>query len=207
MAQALSVDQVLRKRRKLMQFDGDWLSCIGKPEIAGTWFIFGNPGNGKTSFALMLCKYLTKFGRVAYNSMEEGNSETMRLAFKRIDLSSCARRVVLLDNEPIMELKERLRRQKAQNFVVIDSIQYSGMSYDDYKELKNEFRKTLFIIISHAEGKNPADKRACSVRFDANVKIWIEGFRAFISSRYRTGEVSEFDIWKEQADKYHGNNF
>ena len=189
-----------------MSFDGKWLESFGNPEMAGVWFVYGNTGNGKTSFVLQLCKYLTKFARVAYNSMEEGDSESMKLAFQRVDLSPCKRRIVLLDNEPIAELKDRLRKHKAQTVVVIDSIQYSDMSYQDYKELRNEFRDTLFIIISHAEGNKPADRRANSIRYDASVKIWIEGYKAFITSRYRVGDIVEQTIWKEQSEKYHSAN-
>ncbi len=35
----------------------------------------------QTRFALQLGKYLTHFGRVAYNSLEEGASVAMRTAF------------------------------------------------------------------------------------------------------------------------------
>ena len=90
----------------------------------------------------------------------------------------------------------------AQKIIVIDSIQYSGMSYSEYKELRNEFRDVLFILISHAEGRNPADRRASSIRYDASVKIYVEGYKAFITSRYRNGDIKEYAIWKEQADKF-----
>jgi len=124
MARAISVNQLLTKRRKLMAFEGEWLDCIGMPELSGSWFIYGNSGNGKTTFVLQLCKYLSKFGRVAYNSMEEGDSESMRLAFMRTGMEACKRRIVLLDNEPLNELMERLRKHKSQKIIVIDSIKY-----------------------------------------------------------------------------------
>jgi len=205
MARAISVNQLLSKKRKLLPFAGEWLDCFGSPELAGSWFIYGSSGNGKTSFVLQLCKYLTQFGRVAYNSMEEGDSESMKLAFLRTDMSECKRRIVLLDNESIPELKVRLKKHKSQKIIVIDSVQYSGMTYSEYKELRNEFRDVLFIIISHAEGKKPADKRAESIRYDASVKIFVEGYVAYITSRYRTGDVKEYKIWKEQADKFYLN--
>lgn len=206
MARAVSVTQLLSKRRKVLQFEGEWLDCFGQPELAGSWFVWGNSGNGKTTFVLQLCKYLTQFGRVAYNSMEEGDSESMRLAFMRTGMEECRRRIVLLDNESISELKLRLKGHKAQKIIVIDSIQYSGMTYPEYKDLRNEFRDVLFIIISHAEGRNPADRRAASIRYDASVKVFIEGYKAYITSRYRTGDVKEYAIWKEQAEKFHSSS-
>lgn len=203
MARAISVNQLFSKKRKLLPFTGEWLECFGTPELSGSWFIWGNSGNGKTSFVLQLCKYLTNFSRVAYNSMEEGDSESMRLAFIRTGMDECKRRIVLLDNEPVADLKERLRKHKAQKVVVIDSIQYSGMTYAEYKELRNEFRDTLFIIISHAEGRNPADRRAASIRYDASVKVYVEGYKAYITSRFRSGDVKEYAVWRDQADKFH----
>ena len=205
MARAISVNQLLTKRRKLMAFEGEWLDCIGMPELSGSWFIYGNSGNGKTTFVLQLCKYLSKFGRVAYNSMEEGDSESMRLAFMRTGMEACKRRIVLLDNEPLNELMERLRKHKSQKIIVIDSIQYSGMTYPEYKAMRNEFRGVLFIIISHAEGRKPADRRAESIRYDASVKIFIDGYKAYIMSRYRSGSsVKEYTIWEEEANKIKG---
>lgn len=37
----------------------------------------------------------------------------------------------------------------------------------------------LIIFISHADGKNPAGRSAKSVMYDASLKIYIEGYRAF----------------------------
>ena len=56
MARAISVNQLLAKKRNLMPFEGVWLDIIGRPELAGSWFIYGSSGNGKTTFVLQLCK-------------------------------------------------------------------------------------------------------------------------------------------------------
>lgn len=204
MGKAISVTQLMNTKFKLMQFVGKWLVSFGKPEFGGTWFIWGESGNGKTSFVLQLCKYFTQFGRVAYNSLEEGASETMKLSFARAGMMDVKGKIILLDKEPIEELKERLRKRKAPKIVVIDSIQYSGLKYKEYTTLNDEFRDVTFIIISHAEGKKPADRRANSIRFDAAVKIFVEGYMAFITSRYNLVGSSEFVIWEKGAEEYHG---
>lgn len=202
MGRAVSVAQVLSKKRKLMPFEGEFYEAFGCPEMTGAWIIWGGSGSGKTTFVMQLCKYLTKFGRVCYNSMEEGDSESIKLAFQRVGMSEVKRKLILLDNEPIQELKDRLRKHKAPNIVVIDSLQYSGMNYTEYKKLRDEFKNVLFLIISHADGKEPSGKVAKQVRYDAFVKIRVEGYKAFAASRYGGGEP--YVIWHEGADKYHG---
>lgn len=199
---AVSVTQLYTKKRNLLKMDGEWKALIGEPELMGTWLIWGESGNGKTSFVAQLAKYMTKFGRVAYNSLEEGDSQSMKLAFMRVGMDEVRRKLILLPDESMEDLKIRLRQHKAPQIVIIDSLQYSGMSYNDYKELRREFKNVLFIIISHAEGKNPDGKVAKKVRFDSFVKIRVQGYKAFAVSRYGGGEP--YIIWKEGADKYHG---
>jgi len=201
---AVSIDQLERMKFNELPFEGEWRALVGEPEISGSWLIWGNSGNGKTRFALQLCKYLAQFCRVAYNSLEEGASKSMKKAFKEVGMSEVKRRVILLDNEPIEELKERLRKRRSPDVVVIDSVQYSGMNYKDYTALRRDFTNKLFILISHADGKNPAGRTAKSIRYDAFVKVWVEGHRAFALSRYGGGE--HYDVWPEAAANYYGEN-
>ena len=76
--------------------------------------------------------------------------------------------------EDIPTLKIRLRRHKSFNIVIIDSFQYTQMTYRDYIQLKEEFPDKLFVFISHARGKNPKGDAATSVMYDADLKIWVE---------------------------------
>ncbi|MDR2383534.1 MAG: hypothetical protein LBD76_06610 [Prevotellaceae bacterium] len=200
MARALTYQNIAAYRPKSLNFTGSWLSSFGCPELAGSWLIWGNSGNGKTRFALQLAKYLCGFGHVIYDSLEEGLSLSLQKAIVETNLHDVNRRFLLLDKEPVAELAERLARQKSAGVVIIDSIQYSGLSYVDYKAVRARFPQKLFILISHADGKAPAGRVARSIRFDANVKVWIEGYRAFPVSRYGGGEP--FTIWNEGVVKY-----
>lgn len=186
-----------------MEFDGEWLDMLGRPEMSGSWIIWGSSGSGKTRFALQLCKYLTRFGRVAYNSLEEGDSESLARAFDDVGMTEVSKRIILLDGEPIKELSERLLKRKSPDIIVVDSLQYTGMTYTDYKKLKSTHRNKLFVFISHADGKEPSGQVAKSVRYDSFVKIRTEGYRAFPVSRYGGG--NPFDIWAEEAEIYYRN--
>lgn len=87
------------------------------------------------------------------------------------------RRFLLLDAEPLDQLSLRLKRQKAPDFVVIDSFQYTQMTYAQYIRFKEQHRNKLLIFISHASGKNPDGRSAKKVAFDASLKIYVEGYR------------------------------
>ncbi|MCF8308436.1 MAG: hypothetical protein K9I68_05445 [Bacteroidales bacterium] len=200
MKRAVSVTELIHANHKALEFDGAWLNAIGKPERRGSWLIWGNSANGKTRFALQLAKYLANFGKVAYNAMEEGASLSMKNAFIQTNMKEVKRRVLLLDQEPLNELIERLNKHKSPHFVIIDSVQYTGMSYYQYKQLRDGYPNKLFVLISHADGKEPAGRVAKQIRYDAFVKIWVEGYKAFIQSRYGGG--AEYIIWPEGADVY-----
>ena len=149
---------------------------------------------------MQLAKALAKHVRVAYDSLEEGMSLSMRHAIEDVGFADVKRNFVLLDGEGIPELKERLKKQRSPKVVIVDSLQYTGLTYTEYKELRNEFRSKLFIFISHAEGHNPKGAVANSVKYDAFVKIYVEGYRAYPQSRF--GGNEPYTIWEEGAEKY-----
>jgi Predicted ATP-dependent serine protease len=152
---------------------------------------------------MQLAKELCKYGRVAYNSLEEGSSLTMRNTMLRCGMMEVNRRFLLLDAEPMEQLNIRLHRQKAPDIVFIDSFQYTQMSYKQYIEFKESNRNKLLIFISHADGKQPNGRAAKSVMYDATLKIRVEGFRAFSKGRF-IGPVGHYNIDKIKAPKYWG---
>lgn len=201
---AKGVREVLSMKFETLAFEGDWYEAFGIPERRGVWFIWGNTGNGKTSFVMQLCKYLCRFGRVAYNSLEEGACLTMQNTLKRFNMQEVNRRFLLLDAEPLEQLSLRLKRQKSPDFVVIDSFQYTQMTYRQYIEFKEKHRDKMLIFISHATGRLPTGRSAKNVMFDASLKIYVEGYRAFSKGRF-IGPRGHFDIWPEKSRLYWGD--
>jgi hypothetical protein len=158
--------------------------------------------NGKTRFALQLAKYMANFVRVAYDSLEEGLSLSMQHAIEEVGMSDVKRNFMFLDKEPIQELTERLKKQRSPQVVIIDSLQYTGMSYADYRTLRDTFRHKLFVFVSHADGRDPKGNVGKSIKYDAFVKVYVEGYKAFPQSRFGGG--SEFTIWVNGAKQYWG---
>lgn len=196
--------QLLSKKYHLLPFNGPWEASIGKPELAGSWLIWGQSGSGKTRFTIQLCKYLSQFGRVAYNSREEGSGPSIQKAFLESGMNEVKGSSIIIVNESMDELYARLKRKKSPQIVVTDSVQYSGMNYRDYRNFKDAFRSKLLIFISHADGKEPSSRTAKSIRYDADVKIRCEGYMAFVTSRFGGG--APFTIWEEGANQYWGGS-
>lgn len=207
MARAYSNANIRSARFKTADFDGAWLASIGMPVLRGTWLIYGGSGSGKTSFCLQLAKYLSQFGRVLYNSLEQGLSPTMQAAWIAGGMDEAGRRVKLLDREGYNELFERLGKRQSPEIVIIDSINYlRGLRLCDYQLLSQRYRKKLFVVVAHEKGGEPKGALAQAIRYDADVKIRVEGYRAMVTSRYATGEVGgdDYIIWEEGADAYWG---
>lgn len=204
MKRAISVSELLTMERETFPLEGAWREAFGEPERRGVWFVWGQSGSGKTSFVLHLCKELCRYGRVAYDSLEEGASLTMQRAFERCGMQEVARRLVLLDAEPVDALSERLRRRRSPEIVVIDSFQYTHMSFRRYLDFKAAHADKLLIFISQASGTKPSGRTAESVMYDASLKIWVEGYRAFSKGRF-FGPVGHYTVWPERAAAYWGS--
>lgn len=209
MSRAISNINVLAARFETVEFAGEWLASFGRPELRGTWIIWGGSGSGKTTFTLMLCKYLANFGRVAYNSLEQGLSLSLQKAWERVGMGEAGNSVILLNKEELPELRARLSKRKSPEIIIIDSVQYlDGFNWPSFKKLKREYPDKLFIFISQADraGKDPDGKLAGKIRYDAEIKIKVEGFKAFVTTRYEDAERGEggadFIIWEQGAAEY-----
>lgn len=205
MRRALSPTEVLSQKRDILNFEGKWFDAFSQPERTGTWLIWGNSGNGKTSFMMQLCKELAKFGKVGYNSLEEGVSLSMQNAIQRYGLAEQNRRVVFFDCMKMADLSEKLKKPRQPKFVIIDSFQYTQMNYRDYIKFKEEHRDKLLIFVSHASGSMPSGRSAVSVMYDASLKIWVQGHRAHSKGRF-IGPKGYFTVWDEGARKFWGND-
>jgi len=202
MKRVYSVHNVIDAKFNTLELEGEWKEAIGSPELTGSWFVYGPPKNGKTSFALLLSKYLTRFKRVVYDSIEEGFSLSVKMALKRVNMVEVGGRLVLVKKET-EELIEYLSRHKSPDIVVIDSVQFMELTFGDYKRIKALFPNKLFIYVSHIDGRQPEGLTARKISRDSGVIFRIEGFKAFPVSRYGGGEP--IVISGEKALQYWGD--
>lgn len=186
-----------------MDLSAEWAAAFGAPATTGVWFVWGQSGHGKTSFVMQLCKELCRHYKGVYNSYEEGTSLTIQRAMREHNMESVNARLSLLDGEPIADLSARMSKRMSPHFYVIDSFQYTGLSVQEYFDFIGAHRNKLIIFISQAEGRKPKGRTAERVLYDAGLKIWVEGFRAWSKGRF-FGERGYYDVWAERAREYWG---
>lgn len=200
MARTLSAKQVLTIKFDTIRLGGGWDECVGEIETTGVWFIWGNSGNGKTSAVVSLCRELSNFGKVLYNSREEGVSLTMQNTLRRYGMGELGSKFQLT-NMPLDELDEKISQQRSPKFVVLDSFQFMGISYKEFRAFCEKHKNKLLIFVSRTRGRQPEGRAAVSAMYDASCKIWVEGYKAFSKGRF-VGTKGEVTIWEEGARKY-----
>lgn len=158
--------------------------------------VWAQSGSGKSNFIYQLLAAIMHYGNVLYISLEEGTERSAQMiALRHLNEVSHSGKILFADHE--MTYEEAviyLRRKKSPRFVVVDSVQYWNINYAKYRELKALFPKKGFLFISHATGKNPDGKTADKIRYDAGVKVRVEGFVAFPVSRY--GGNKPYIVWE-----------
>ena len=206
MAKTLNVKTFLTKKFDILPFSGIWQKSFGNPCKQFSVMIYGGSGEGKTELAMKLGKYLTNFGKVAYDSIEQGDSHTLQMTVERNNLEMVADKFQIIDGENLTELTVRLKKQRSPDFVIIDSVQYLNATKEEYFEFKKEFYgKKGIIWISHTEGKDlDAVKGALakSIWYDVDIQVPVKGFKGFPKKRLNGGGGEYIIDEKRAADYY-----
>ncbi|MPN03020.1 hypothetical protein SDC9_150243 [bioreactor metagenome] len=153
---------------------------------------------------MQLAKYLTGFvkNKVLINTLEEGKTKSFKMNVERSGISSVKEKVLFGNRVPMEKIFERLEKQRSPEIIMIDSLQYAKLNKKGFEELRERFRNKLWIFISQADKSgNPKGSLAEDIKFDADVKIKVEGFKAYPESRYGGGK--EYIIDAERAASYY----
>ncbi len=207
----LNLDEFLNMQFERVVFSGAWRELIGNPSLTGIWTMYGNSSNGKTTGAIKLAQYLTRFERCIYWSKEEDASASLQDAFSRVEILPGERKKIFVPQrgETLEGIKEKLRKPKGPQIIFFDSLQIFAKKYGNqfYYDLKDEFaHKKLLIYVGQADGKNPKGTLGDDVKFDADVKMRVEGHRIYAESRIRGSKRGAFvTVCEELANEYWGN--
>lgn len=186
-----------------LEFTGEWLRHLGTPERAGSILIYGGSGHGKTTYALQFMKYLCGFGKVFYNTVEEGMKASFKRSLHLNNLKLVSSKYVF-QKEFYDDMLLRLDRKRQPKIVFVDSVQYCfrGKRDTHYFELLERLPNTLFIWISQMSKGMPKGAVADAIRWDAQAVIKVEDFKAYVEkSRCGGDELTPYIISKEKAEQ------
>lgn len=198
MKRAYSPKEIAKKTYKTLPWGGRWEEAFGLPEERSTWFISGASASGKSSFVMQLAYELTHYGQVLYLSYEEGLNQSFQERLLRFDLDKRQGWFRVVPNDTLDDLTARLKKRHSAKFIIVDSFQMSHWDYAEVENLvKNVFQKKCFIFISQEEKGQPTGKPARRLRYLADVKVRVQGFRAYCQGRFNPDAGNSFVVWEE----------
>jgi predicted ATP-dependent serine protease len=199
----LSLNTLRQKQFKTFAFDGQWLEWFGAIETNTKFLFYGPSGSGKSTFVLRLCDYLARFGKVGYNSWEEGISKTFQQrviaqGVKHLD------RIFLLDKFSVDEMLTDTFKRKRYRHIVIDSTNFMNLTKDQYQALVDKYPGKVFIFIAQVNGKGNV-KGGTDLLHAVDVKVRCINGRAKIQSRFTTEKTIE--IFNPAHSTHQGQTF
>jgi len=181
-------------------FEGHWEEAFGRPEKNFKMIIVGPEKNGKTDVTIKFCKYICQWGKVDYNSHEEGKSKTFQETLKRNNMQEVAGKVMLLHKYNIAELKERLSRKGSARIVVIDSLDYMETTEKQYNELCSLYPRKVFIMLSWEDTKGkPLRAAAKKIAKRVDIVAYVKGGMLYPTSRF--GGNKPFKFWDKPTSQ------
>jgi energy-coupling factor transporter ATP-binding protein EcfA2 len=196
----------LQKRKfHSLAFTGDWAELFGEPERNFRAMLYGDSGCGKSTFALQFADYLAlKFGKVFYNSFEEGLNKTIQDRANFVKPRS--QRLFVGDRIPFENMVDRIKRCHYR-VVFIDSTQFMAFTYDQYKELTALFPKKSFVFVSQGKSKGKTDG-ADKILFAVDCKLFFKDGIVESESRFLPKPASKQlfipEAKKRAAKRSHG---
>jgi nucleoside-triphosphatase THEP1 len=201
MGRSLGVKQIMAKKYSVYNVNEEWKNAVGTLADPFTMLVYGRPKNGKTSFIMKLCKYLTEHGKVYYNSAEEGDSKTIQDALRLAKMDEVEDgKFILGDNDTFIEMCEKLKKNRCK-ICVIDSLDYMRLTTEQFKKLIVQFPNKSFIIICWEKRGKPGNYYAKEIEFQVGCVVHVKNFEAFITSRYGgLGPKIPYTIWEKKKE-------
>lgn len=197
MKRAYSPKEIAKKTYKTLPWSGRWEEAFGLPEESSVWFVYGASAQGKSSFVMQLAYELTHYGQVLYLSYEERVNQSFQERMLRFDLDKKQGWFRVVTNDTLEDLTERLKKRHSAKFIIVDSFQMAYWSYPETEALVKKFPKKSFIFISQVEKGQPTGKPARRLLYLADVKVRVQGFRAYCQGRFNPDVGNSFVVWKE----------
>lgn len=135
----ISVAQLSATKYDVLKLNPYYKKIFGSPATNFDMCLHGEPGAGKTVFLLKAANYFaTNFGKTLFVTTEEFGSATLIKKVKDFNITSSN-----------LFFAPKLTDVNISDYKVIflDSVNHSGLTLDDYKELRIKYPNTAFVLV------------------------------------------------------------
>ncbi len=205
MKRVFSPKEIAAKKWVTLPWSEGWSQPFGFPAENASWFVSGAPASGKSSFVMQLAKEFCKYGPVLYLSYEEKVNQSFQRRMRYLGMSEVQGRFRVATNDTYEEVVERLQKPKSPKFIIVDSFQRSGWSYEQCEKLTEEFQRKCFVFVSMEWKGQPMGKPAGRLRYLADMKVRVMGYKAYCQGRSIGEAGSYYVVWEEGLIKTSNN--
>lgn len=167
----ISLSELKEKTFEVYNFENEYLELLGQPSKSFSAIIYGESGQGKSTWSIKFADYLTKFGKVLYNSSEEGISQSLKGKLLKYESD-----IMLGSCKNVRELQKILKTQNF-DFIFIDSLNDMEIKDNQFEELLS-LKKSFIFIMQATKGGN--FKGSTKFSHDTDIRIKVENYEAII---------------------------
>lgn len=184
---ALTARDIYEAKNEVIPLDGEWARAIGQPEYGEGWIVYGKEKNGKTTFALMLARYLSGVtdGVLYVSAEEQPTKNTFKAAMQRAGIT-VTDNIHFVPYKSFAELKVIQKKRRARRVVIVDnlSVYNKKVRPDGLLDLMNEFPRVTFIFLAHEDNDGePLWALAKTCKLYASVIVNVRGLVASVFGR------------------------
>lgn len=201
---ALTVGNIVNQKVEIIPFSGEMHKAFKSPQSKGVWFIWGPSGSGKSSFVTQLEKEYARTVKTLHNELEEELDAHELIERVKTHQMQDVKDNYLTASFNYEQTVAYLDKNKSVKAITINSAPYFFASFDQYLEFKRKYRNRTLIIVGHANGKQPYSELEKRIMYDANQKVFVEGYLAACKGRTIGENGGLFIIWKEGYEKVRG---
>lgn len=134
-----SPTSVLERNVETYPFQDGWNLILGEPDIRFSTLIRGKAKSGKSTYCMKFAQHCSQWGKVLYVTAEERiNSKTLQQRLTSCGVTSP--KVRLVHTKHVDDI-DRLLNRGGYRFVIIDSVQHVAMTYEDWEELRQKYKR------------------------------------------------------------------
>ena len=165
----IDANSILKEKYKFLRLSTGFGYIMGSlpSDLQWTMLLHGMAGGGKSTFALLLAKELTKFGNVLYGNFEESVGATLQAKLKLTKLKD-NRRIHFIEPNTEDEFW-KLLDTKLYKYAIVDSLSHIASQekqVSNFWDKVKEHPNISFIFICHAlksrDGKTETNYRGTS---------------------------------------------